>query len=167
MIDHQALIKLLHYAPKSGEFRWRMTRGKMRAGSRAGTIRRSRPGVPPYRKIHVLGRGYFASRLAVFYMTGEWPTGQVDHKDRDTLNDRWGNLRPASQSQNMANSAVRSDNRSGFKGVSFNKGRSSWHVHISVKGKRIFLGRFETAEKGHAAYCVAADAFFGEFARAA
>jgi hypothetical protein len=50
-------------------------------------------------------------------MTGDDPAAFVDHKDGDTLNNRWGNLRLATNGENLCNAKLRSDNSTGVKGV--------------------------------------------------
>lgn len=113
------------------------------------------------------GRLYLGHRVAHLYMTGEWPTALVDHKDRATSDLRWDNLRPASKSQNGANMAGRSKRPGALKGACWDRSRGRWRASIEVNYKKIFLGRFETAEEAHSAYVDAAQKYFGEFARAA
>jgi len=38
-------------------------------------------------------------------MTGEWPTGVIDHIDGNSLNNRWNNLRDVTTDQNNSNKA--------------------------------------------------------------
>jgi hypothetical protein len=95
---------------------------------------------------------------------GEWPTTDLDHKNRDSLDDRIENLRLATSSQNGANRVKQSNNTSGFKGVSWDWYNRRWRAQISVEKKRINLGNYDTPEEAHAAYCRAAKKYFGEFA---
>ncbi len=94
---------------------------------------------------------------------GEWRNG-IDHKNRNYLDDRIENLRIATQSQNNANSTLRSDNSSGYKGVSWDKANDKWSVCISVNGRHIRVGRFIDIEEARLAYLDAARRYFGEFA---
>lgn len=89
----------------------------------------------------------------------------VDHKDRDTLNNKKENLRPCGQSQNGANRIRHKNNTSGFKGVTFKKDAGRWSARIGVGWKRIHLGYFDTACDAAIAYDAAARKHFGEFAR--
>jgi hypothetical protein len=91
-----------------------------------------------------------ANRLAWFYMTGEWPADLVDHKNRARDDDRWENLRPATNAMNSQNQGMYKNNTSGFIGVSFHRGR--WRAHIRVNYKLIILGYYDTAEAAGAAY---------------
>lgn len=98
----------------------------------------------------------------------ELPDGHVvDHIDGDGLNNTLGNLRVATGSQNVCNSRLRSDTRSGFKGVSWDGQTGKWMANIHVNGKRHFLGRYTTPEAAAAAYAAAAPRVHGEFARLA
>jgi hypothetical protein len=90
---------------------------------------------------------------------------QVDHRDRDGLNNRRVNLRIATPSQQGANSCGR---RAGFKGVFFDDSTSQrrpWRARIKVNGIKHNLGRYETEASAAEAYDEAALDYFGEFAR--
>jgi hypothetical protein len=91
----------LHYDPETGKWTWLTHRkGRRRAGP--GTTYKQKNGYW-FRSIKLFGKSYKTSRLAYFYMTGAWPENEIDHEDRDPLNDRWLNLRPATRQQNNAN----------------------------------------------------------------
>lgn len=98
-------------------------------------------------------------------MTGEWPVNDIDHANGGRSDNRWLNLRGATRGQNLANKKMDARNTSGFKGVSWSQKSQKWQAHIKVQRKSMFLGFFDTKEAAHAAYCVAADHHFGEFAR--
>ena len=94
------------------------------------------------------------------------PDKQVDHKDRDGLNDRRYNLRLADNSQNHQNMAMPSDNRSGFKGVSRQNSISPrWVARLVHRGTRHHFGTFGSPEDAARAYDAGALRIFGEFAR--
>lgn len=90
-----------------------------------------------------------------------------DHRNHDTLDDRRENLRIVSQVENCQNQKVRSDNKTGCKGVCVYKGRR-YRSKISVKGVEKHLGYFHLTPEGLQAatdaYLFAADLYFGEFA---
>jgi len=89
----------------------------------------------------------------------------VDHINGDPFDNRKCNLRICEPIQNWWSRKKRSDNTSGFKGVTWSKRNSKWNARIKKFGKRISLGYFDTPQEAHAAYCKAADEMFGEFAR--
>jgi hypothetical protein len=165
MVDLGKLTAVLHYDPETGLWTWLVSRGPIRQGSPAGTIHKGKRSSTAYLRIKIEGRSYLAHRLAVLYMTGEWPKNQPDHRNTDGLDNRWENLRDSTQSQNQANRPARKDNRCGIKGVSFFNGY--YHAEIQCDGKRIGLGYFKEAEPAALAYERAAKELFGEFARVA
>jgi hypothetical protein len=93
------LREVLHYDPATGKWRWLKSRGGNRG--EAGTLRKD-----GRHQIRLEGKCYLASRLAWLYMTGKWPTQQIDHIDRKPGNDKWTNLRSASPSENLKNRVV-------------------------------------------------------------
>ena len=158
-VTRARLRALLHYDRETGEFRWReRTSPRVHAGLIAGTLNRDR-----YRLIAIDGRSYPAHRLAWLYMTGQWCSLMIDHRDGNPSNNRWNNLRRATRSQNSANRRVSRNNTWGLKGVSLHRGR--WCATICKKGRKHFLGCFSTPQAAHAAYVKAARKLFGEFAR--
>lgn len=157
----------LGYDPKSGAFWWRRTRSNRVAGSEAGHIQ-CFDNRAYYRMIRFMGSLYFAHTIAWVIMTGEFPKGMLDHKDGDSLNDTWDNFRPCTRSQNQQNRGRPKNNRSGFKGVSWDKLNNRWVVRIRQPGgKYLNLGRFDDKEAAKAVYDETARKLFGEFARPA
>ena len=94
------------------------------------------------------------------------PDGRAtDHKDSDGLNNQRVNLRICDPSQNSSNAVIRSDNTSGFKGVSWRKNRRKWLAQIQHDHRVIHIGQFSTALEAAIAYDEAARKLHGEFAR--
>jgi hypothetical protein len=94
-------------------------------------------------------------------------TREVDHKDRNGLNNRRDNLRRATTSQNQANSCLPSHNTSGFKGVSWNARQQRWKAEMRYRGRQYFLGYFLTARAAKKVRDCASKRMFGAFAREA
>ena len=88
----------------------------------------------------------------------------VDHRDYDGLNNRRGNLRLATRSQNMANARMRSDNSTGFRGVGWHRQMERWRAYVRVDGRLRSLGLHDAPEDAARAYDAAAREAFGEFA---
>lgn len=103
----------------------------------------------------------FMHRLLVNFSD---PNNDVDHINNDGLDNQRSNLREATRQQNAANRPLFSNNKSGFRGVSWDKCRSKWQAQITVKGKVYRLGRGTDPEKLAAIYNARAKEVFGEFA---
>lgn len=174
------LKEALHYDPETGDFTWRGDRPRDHfkhlrnynsylstlAGKKAGNAR-TKDG---YWKVGIIGNELQAHRIAYAMHLNIELTDlpeQIDHADGDDLNNRFANLRPATQNQNQHNKGIYSNNTSGFKGVSFHKKTQKFSAGIRINGVRKHLGLFSTPEAAHAAYVKAANDNFGEFARAA
>ena len=88
---------------------------------------------------------------------------QIDHRNRVRLDNRRNNLRICTIAENNRNVGVRSNSKSGYKGVSWNKCRGRWHSRIGANGKVIHLGYFDTAEQAHEAFVKAARELHEDF----
>jgi len=88
----------------------------------------------------------------------------TDHKDGDRLDNRSANLRLCSELQNHQNQRKRSDNKSGYKGVSWSKKARKWEAYITVDKKRKYLGLFDRLYQAAEKYNTAAKVYFGEYA---
>jgi len=158
-ITHEYLCDILLYDPITGEFRWKSARPKILPGQIAGSMRKG------YVRIKIDGASYSAHRLAWFYVTGNWPADQIDHKNNLRSDNRFENLREATNGENRANTTQK--NRTGFKGVKFHARlkQKPYEAQITFDKKVRSLGCFATAEEAHEAYKKAAAEYHGEFSR--
>lgn len=92
-----------------------------------------------------------------------FPPCDVDHVNNNGLDNRKLNLRLATRSQNAFNTKIKSSNTSGYKGVSFCKLTGKWVARIRLDGTYKNLGRFDTPEKAHEAYCIVGKQHLQEF----
>lgn len=116
------------------------------AGKRAGTVNRF-----GYRIIKIANRSYKEHRLVWLVMTGDWPKHQIDHINGNTGDNRFENLRDVPGSINQRNCRIRSNNKSGVMGVSWNKKDRQWVAQARLNGRQIYLGGFSEKQDAIAA----------------
>lgn len=77
---------------------------------------------------------------------------QIDHINRNRLDNRRENLRLCTRSENQYNIGLRKDNRSGARGVYYHIRDKRWIAKTKVQGERIHIGSFKTKEDAVIAY---------------
>jgi len=131
----------LNYDPETGVFTWKVRRGQRgKVGASAGCSHRG------YVRIALYGKSYMAHVLAFFYMTGDWPLHEIDHKDGDKANNRWANLREATRAQNMRNRSAYKNNKLGLKGISMHA-RGRYQVTIYADKRPIYMGLYVSLDE--------------------
>ncbi len=114
-------------------------------GTVAGSVcvRGYRNGVPSgyIIRISFKRKQILAHRAAVFLKEGYLPDDSIliDHEDRDSLNNKWTNIRIATKAQNAQNAKLPIHNTTGVKGVSITK-TGKYRAEIIVDGKLHLLG---------------------------
>jgi len=89
----------------------------------------------------------------------------VDHINRDGLDNTNENLRIANASQQMQNSKLFRTNKTGYKGVSYDRDLNMYRACISIDGCREDIGWYRTPEEASRAYWTEAKKHYGKFAR--
>ena len=85
------LRTLLDYSPETGLFTWKTRPScRVRVGDVAGQINGD-----GYRRVRIGGKDFFANRLAILWVEGRHPAGQVRHINGNRSDNRWENLRQA------------------------------------------------------------------------
>jgi len=137
-ISHDELLRVLNYEPETGNFYWKVPRlkNKIPAGSLAGTTRKC-----GRKQIGIDKITYQSSILAWFYMTGKWSDMLIDHIDRDESNNRFSNLREATNQENLYNNRHKVG-KSGCKGVYWDKKLQKWRARIRFENKHVHLGYY-------------------------
>lgn len=99
------------------------------------------------------GRTYYLHR-ELLGMAGDDRT-EVDHINRDTLDNRRANLRKATRGQNAQNLPPRTGTTSQYRGVAWSKASGKWQAYAQVNRARVHLGFFaseaDAAEAARAA----------------
>ena len=115
-----------------------------------------------FNKVHIRLHQY------IFYIKKQitnFRLQNIDHKDGDTFNNQYNNLRLCSTSNNLKNQKLNKRNTSGYKGVSWHKSRKKWRTVIRINKKSIDIGYFISKLDAVKAYNKAATKYYGEFAR--
>ncbi len=89
---------------------------------------------------------------------------EVDHKNRNRLDNRRRNLRFSDEKQTAWNQSKHRDSRNLYKGVGRDERNGLWAAAIFANGHEYYLGRWPTIEQAARAYDAAARFYHGEFA---
>lgn len=158
-ITQAELKELLTYNRDTGIFTWNaLTNPRMRSNGVAGYTKAN-----GYVLIKLRGKQYLAHRLAWLCVHGAFPSGLLDHIDRDPSNNRIENLRAATPVQNGGNRTINRTNISGYRGVSYNKAARKYYGFMNIDNRNAYLGSFETPEAASAVVEARRNALYGEF----
>ena len=139
MISQELVKELFSYDHASGEFLCRKARGNLKVGDVAGTV-----DYQGYVRISISGRRYRAHRLVWLYVYGIMPDTEIDHINGIKNDNRLSNLRLATRAQNETNKGKQRNNKSGYKGVSWDKENNKWTALITINRKQKYLDRKST-----------------------
>ncbi len=106
--------------------------------------------------------GIFRYNIIWALYNNEWPEIELDHENRDQLDDKIENLRHVTSSQNRMNSDKSSQNTSGYVGVNLLR-NGKWQAKIKIKRNLISLGCYETFNEAVEAKKEAELKYFGSF----
>lgn len=133
---------LITYNPETGEFKWLDNTGKKNKewfqpkprGMKNKTYVRCQ-------SININKKWYSPHRLAWYLMKGYWPL-QIDHINRNALDNKFLNLREVTNKEN-------SENR---QGKGWQKQGKKYRTKIVVDGQQIYLGTYDTPEEAQTVY---------------
>lgn len=136
------LFKRFYYDEVTGAFTYRDN------GQEAGWLNTGTSNGMQYRRVRINKRCYQVHKLIWLYMTGEQvPEGlQIDHIDRNPLNNRWSNLRIVTGHQNLLNRGIR------FSVPYLSKRNNKWRVQH--KASRTYLSFDSFSDAGKAALVI-------------
>ena len=143
MLTQAELKAQLHYDLDTGIFTW--IKPNKYSNIKPNTLTALNPDSSGYKHIIVNRKKYYAHRLAWLYVYGTLPK-YIDHIDGNRINNCISNLREVNSKQNSLNRKISSNNKSGVKGVEWNKQSKKWRAHISIDGKPTYLGSFNNLD---------------------
>lgn len=167
-VDVEYLRSRISYDPDTGAITWNFCSSLPKnwntkyAGRSAGFLEKA----TGYLNVNILDVVYRVHRVVWAIHYGTWPAMDIDHEDRNRSNNRILNLREATASMNHGNMKIdRSNNTSGYKGVSWEKLNKKWSARIKVHKKSVRLGMYLCKHEAARAYNAAAIEGFGAFAK--
>ena len=133
----EVLLYYFYYDRDNGKLYWKnKTNNRCKIGEEAGWVTDK-----GYRGIRIKGQVTSAHRIIYFLETGEQP-GEVDHIDKNTLNNYYKNLRNGDEGINQNNTNIRKDNKSGVKNINWHKGKYQWQVQVMKDKKTKYIGSY-------------------------
>lgn len=92
-----------------------------------------------YIRVCVDYKPLYAHRVIWFLMTGNWPTGTIDHINRNPTDNRWCNLRDVTHRENLLNVGTRANSKTGISGVTWDADNKRFRSAITVDKNKIHL----------------------------
>lgn len=135
-------LECFNYDTETGNLIWRVSNSnRIKVGDVAGAV------MPNGRRsTSVDGEHYLVHRLVWFHQKGEWPRYNVAQVDGDYLNTRIENLVEETPSQTIKKTELRSNNKTGVKGVTWDEAKNEYAVFAYIDGKSIFHSRHKSLE---------------------
>ena len=156
MITYAEVLELFDY--KDGELYWKVSKGKAKAGKKAGCL-----DAKNYIKVGINNRDYGIHQL-IFLIHNKYIPKEIDHINGVRNDNRIENLREVTTSQNQQNSKIGKNNTSGYKNVTWDFWVNKWRVQLNICGKNKYIGIFEDIELADLVAQEARNKYYGEFA---
>lgn len=132
-LTKEYLHKIFDY--KDGELFWKIKPNRrIKIGSKAGS---SMPN--GYKNISINKKFYYLHRIIFLYHHGYFPE-EVDHIKGKS--NKIENLRAANRCNQSCNTKLRKDNKSGIKGVYWNKRDKKWAVQLHFDNVKKYFGSY-------------------------
>lgn len=131
---------------------------RARKGQEVGSVDSS-----GYLQVGIDNKQVLVHRIIWVMFNSSYPE-QIDHIDRNRLNNLIENLRAATNTTNQHNVGLRKDNTSGSIGVNLKHGK--YQARIQNEGKRIHLGTFDTIEEATIVYNKAKEKYHAKTSQA-
>ena len=154
----ERLIEHSTYNKETGVFTANQASARKKIGDPIGRINSH-----GYMQISIDGVLHMAHRLAWMHVHLSHPAMDIDHRNLNKADNRFSNLRMASEIENGYNIPMKATNKAGFKGVYMRKKTGSWCAECKVNKKKYWLGTYKTAQEAGKAYDDFAKANHGDF----
>tara|TARA_A100001391_G_C5019432_1_gene265402 strand:+ start:9 stop:530 length:522 start_codon:yes stop_codon:yes gene_type:complete len=143
--DWELLNKLFEYKPITGELIWKVNRSNIKKGSIAGSKHKS--GKLTYLQVGVNGKQYAIQRIIwKLYFKEDPKHFDIDHKNRNTLDNSIANLRKVTTAQNNSNKNTYKNSKTGYSGI-YQELNGKYTATTFFKGKSYRNGTYTTIEE--------------------
>jgi hypothetical protein len=139
--------EILDYDAETGVLTSKIYSGRLSIGKEVGTLR-----ADGYRRAMLDGERHYVHRVIILWVTGEWPSHEVDHINGNRSDNRFCNFRLATDEENCQNRKLYKTNTTGYFGVSFIRSIGKFRASIGHKNKTYIIGDFKSAEDAAEAY---------------
>jgi len=157
-LTQEFLLNVFNYI--DGEIYWKTKISRIvKVGKKAGSF-----DAKGYKEVGIKGKSYKVHRVIYMMFNGYLPK-EIDHIDNNKANNRIENLRDATSSQNNCNQKLKSNNTSGYKGVSWCKYKEKWTVRVTKNKKVKQIGYFDDLELASLVAIEARNKYHLEYAR--
>ena len=130
ILSQEELLNIIEY--RDGQLYWKIKPSKNRnIGDKAGSIKKN-----GYCMVQINKKLDYAHRFIYLIFYGYIPK-YIDHIDGNPSNNKIENLRESTQSQNLCNKRIQSNNKSGIKGIFWDSRRKEWTASCQINGKTI------------------------------
>jgi hypothetical protein len=146
-----------YFQYEDGKLFWKKNKGVMKVGMEAGSYTQH------YKQLKLDGKRYLVSRLVYLMHHGNLPK-YVDHINNDTWDNRIENLRAATSLQNNHNRVLSVKNKTGVKGVFWDKNVKKYKAQITYNYKQMHLGFYQDLELAELVVSMAREKYHGKFA---
>ena len=135
MLTQKQVKRQFSYNKKTGILKWKIG---IRKGKNVGCLDER-----GYIQTVINNKKTYIHRLIWLYVYGEFPKKEIDHINRIKDDNRICNLRDVSRQINNYNHGLNKNNKSGYKGVRWNKKCNKWASFIGINNKLIHLSCFK------------------------
>ena len=137
MVTQEQVRELFYY--RDGELYWKVHKPHTKKDKPAGYLSKK------YKIVSINYKNYLNHRIIFLWHHGYIPK-EIDHIDRNSLNNKIENLREATQSENNCNQKLRVTNKSGLKNIHWASDKKKWIAKITINKKTKFLGAYNDLE---------------------